>query len=353
MMLDLTPEAVQYLEQLGIPIHGTASAQSAAGRAAWRALHEQPLGDPAWFAQWQQRIPSGCGCHRKANDLLADYPPCYDSPEAWFAWTVEYHNAVNAKLSKPTMPIELARALWRDEPWIQPPIDSVVAVTSLSPLPHHREVQDRCLQSWRDFGLQIVAGNTREEITALRDAYPQVTFVAVSASRSFPRATPRVFDLIQAAADGPMLVINSDIEILGPQSRLLDLVARRQTAIGIRHNWETHRVDATIERWGYDAFLLYPEDVATLPDLDFAIGQPMWDWWIPVHLDSVGVSIEYLADPFLYHLAHAIHWDNASIAIGHGMLAAAYGLPADHSSLEQWRFARPHSILAEGRKPPG
>jgi hypothetical protein len=370
------PEVEQYLMKLfGLPNMGTRIYVEDQGRAAWRKLHSELLGTPEWFAKWQNWIPTGCGCRQGANDLLTLCPPRYDSPEDWFDWTVEYHNLVNAKLNKPAMPLGQARALWRDQPWIQPPIDHVVAITSLSPLPHHREVQQQCLQSWRDFGLRrVVSGNTADEIDSLKDQY-DVEFAVVQPSVAFSRPTPRVFDLLQLGS-GPMLLLNSDIEILGPQSRLLELVDDRQTAIGIRHNWDdkddghrlaaiatgsydrqvvddpadatanSRRIDATLERWGYDVFLLYPEDLTTLPNLDLGIGQPMWDWWLPVHLDLAGVSLEYLADPFFYHRKHSLHWDNSGLAIGRSILADAYGMPADHPSWEKWRFARPHSDRA-------
>jgi len=383
MSLHLIPEAIEFLHNLNARSPRLTQQFHNTGRAAWRKLHEQPHGTPEWFANWQKLIPTGCGCRQGANDLLTLCPPRYDSPEDWFDWTIEYHNLVNAKLSKPAMPLGQARALWRGEPWLQPAIDHVVAITSLSPLPHHREVQQQCLQSWRDFGLRrVVSGNTADEIDLLKDQY-DVEFAVVQPSVAFSRPTPRVFDLLQLGS-GPMLLLNSDIEILGPQSRLLELVDDRQTAIGIRHNWDdtedpvaasarmqtnavaasaqdadepsaawrqrlpanSRRIDATLERWGYDVFLLYPEDLTTLPNLDLGIGQPMWDWWLPVHLDSAGVLLEYLADPFFYHRKHSLHWDNSGLAIGRSILADAYGMPADHPSWERWRFARPHSDRA-------
>ena len=86
----------------------------AAGRAAWTALHSQHFGTPEWFeTKWKPLIPTGCGCQQGANDLLAQCPPRYDSPEDWFAWTVQYHNLVNVKLGKPTLTLDEARAIWR------------------------------------------------------------------------------------------------------------------------------------------------------------------------------------------------------------------------------------------------
>ncbi len=94
-----------------VEVHDT---QIAAGRAAWAALHSQHLGTPEWFeTKWKPLIPTGCGCQQGANDLLAQCPPRYDSPEDWFAWTCQYHNLVNVKLGKPTLTLNEARAIWR------------------------------------------------------------------------------------------------------------------------------------------------------------------------------------------------------------------------------------------------
>jgi hypothetical protein len=40
-------------------------------------------------------------------------PPDFTSPEAFFAWGVALHNAVNRKLGKPELTIEEARRIWR------------------------------------------------------------------------------------------------------------------------------------------------------------------------------------------------------------------------------------------------
>ena len=118
-MLD-PPEVQAFVESLfrGSQTARTVSDQSherdAAGRAAWAALHSQHLGTPEWFeTKWKPLIPTGCGCQHGANDLLAQCPPRYDSPEDWFAWTCQYHNLVNVKLGKPTLTLDEARAIWR------------------------------------------------------------------------------------------------------------------------------------------------------------------------------------------------------------------------------------------------
>lgn len=85
------------------------------GREAWRLLHECRLGSPDWLSQWKKKIPRGCGCYKNFEDMLVDLPPDYSSEQAWFAWTVAIHNAVNVKLNRPAVSMERADNLWRAE----------------------------------------------------------------------------------------------------------------------------------------------------------------------------------------------------------------------------------------------
>lgn len=88
-------------------------ALSFAGRQAWSKLHLQEHGSIDAIQRLKQSIPGGCSCRREADTILAAMPPVYDSPESWFEWTIAFHNAVNAKLGKPTVSLDRAYMLWR------------------------------------------------------------------------------------------------------------------------------------------------------------------------------------------------------------------------------------------------
>ena len=85
----------------------------AQGRFAWDKLHGYRGCDPQWLDIWQYLIPQSCNCKDGYQRILADMPPDYSSPEAFFAWGVALHNAVNKKLSKPEITIEEAYSIWR------------------------------------------------------------------------------------------------------------------------------------------------------------------------------------------------------------------------------------------------
>jgi hypothetical protein len=83
------------------------------GQFAWTKLHSYRGCDPQWLDIWQYLIPQRCDCKDGYQRILADMPPDYSSPEAFFAWGVALHNAVNKKLLKPEITIDEALSIWR------------------------------------------------------------------------------------------------------------------------------------------------------------------------------------------------------------------------------------------------
>jgi len=90
-----------------------------ASRQLWAELHSKQDPTPEWFAGWLARIPRfGCACRKDFEAIIEANPPRYDD---LFAWSVEAHNAVNAKLNKPIMSLEDAVKVWRTAPQSAPP----------------------------------------------------------------------------------------------------------------------------------------------------------------------------------------------------------------------------------------
>ena len=83
------------------------------GRFAWAKLHGYRGCDPQWLDIWQYLIPARCDCKDGFQRILKDLPPDHSSPEAFFAWGVRLHNAVNAKLGKPQITLDEAYSIWR------------------------------------------------------------------------------------------------------------------------------------------------------------------------------------------------------------------------------------------------
>ena len=552
--------------------HGTSikdhhAKRIAEGRRAWKKLHSIIHGTPELLGKWKKYIPPGCECRKKVEAILKYLPPCYDSPEAWFKWTVDFHNEVNVALGKPAISMDRAYMLWRgvmpsssgrrravitvangmefcevlavtrpymqayadlvdadfidldndteewgpmekfrvhdfaslydeilfvdadciitekcpnlfeqfvgdvvihddygllrslsiineersrvavrskteipvveaafntgvvltrknavdiwrrpttdigtsrfaEQVWIEGRINQMeidvrrlpheanwqywygkhskpaisfedgirdawivhaaasvqksallkkvashlsvgvpqpriglTVVTSMSLLPHHLSVQRRCLKSWLDMGLRVVSGNAYWEIDQLRSIYPEVEFFECKQSEAYDRPTSRVYDLMRLVP-GPILLMNSDIELHGSQSLLRSAVESGECLVGLRHNYELSIFEANLEQWGIDAFLLHPEVIPTFPELELAIGQTMWDWWIPIHLESINARMRWVGDPFFFHKTHPLHWKKESLETGRAMISELYGVENSFHGWQTWRKNR-------------
>ena len=89
-------------------VHNVESMITRTGPALWEDLHtcEEPNED--WLLVWESRIPCNqCRAWYFAWKL-ANPPRLND----WFAWSIELHNAVNAKLERAVWTIEQARERW-------------------------------------------------------------------------------------------------------------------------------------------------------------------------------------------------------------------------------------------------
>lgn len=260
------------------------------------------------LAAWRSKVPKGsCDCVTFLDKYTSD-PKTQPRFDDWFRWTFELRNAIRTqKLKLPAWDWSLALKEWRPHlAWgQQPEIEDFVAVTSLAP--HRFERQSVVLDSWKRFGLKIVSVNTYEECQTIKNDYPQVSGWVHCES---DRKTPRINSLLDISTNWgvPVLVINSDIEIHGDQARLIDLIKSRKSAIGVRHNYDSHPGESNQEMWGLDAFLVYPEQVLLIHRTDFAIGVPMWDWWLPWELNRIRAKCDWIEEPFFFHKNHQQAW---------------------------------------------
>lgn len=93
------------------------------GRAHWRKLHVFALEFAAglyditsakqWLAEWEALIPSlACSCGNHWQALMQLHPLPFDKPLEVFQWTVDRHNDVNVRLSKPSLSLQDASELY-------------------------------------------------------------------------------------------------------------------------------------------------------------------------------------------------------------------------------------------------
>ncbi len=210
-----------------------------------------------------------------------------------------------------------------------PPITDFVAVTSLSPSADRTARQRECLATWKAFGLSIVAVQSPAEIVAMQDLYPQVDDWVASDGEG----APRINELLNVAIDRdqPILIVNSDIEIRGAQSSLLDAITPGNMTSGVRHNYDRNWWQGKRERWGIDAFYVEPEAAKTFPLVDLRIGKPAWDYWVPFHCDRHGIASRWIGYGLFFHANHNQTWSKADIAEQVAKINRIYGAGVETS----------------------
>jgi len=196
-----------------------------------------------------------------------------------------------------------------------------VAVTSINPNPARWPRQLQCVESWLRIGLPVITVNTSEELDRLNLPAGVTGVVCNTLSAIYDRPTQLITSLSRAgAATGlPTLLINSDIEIHGPVECLeTALQASDKLTIGVRYNHHAGQARplAVREPSGLDCFLLSPAMLAAIPDAPFAVGKPVWDYWLPHAVRSQGHKFHWINEPLFFHESHTLGWSHAEWEIG-------------------------------------
>lgn len=97
----------------GKPVKRPRTDPASWGPGKWRELHERPdkapelAGEGAWLERFGKSLPCP-ECQAHLMEWVREYPPKLESADAYFAWTVELHNAVNRRVGKSEYSLEMA-----------------------------------------------------------------------------------------------------------------------------------------------------------------------------------------------------------------------------------------------------
>ena len=217
------------------------------------------------------------------------------------------------------------------------PIDEFVIVTSLSTYSTHLLTQPISLQTWKNSGLTIYSVNTKDEIEFLQNDYPEIDhwIECDDVSKLFAVPSQKINNLLNVSLDinKPIILINSDIEINASKEILNSF-----PSIGIRKNYSKYKSMSEIENEGIDIYLLTPEIISNIPQSDFAIGRPFWDYWLLYHLEQMIPEINILNNSF-YHKKHPVQWNKSECDIGFYYMRDQYNIPVDFNWIK-WRRSK-------------
>lgn len=307
---------------------------------AWRVIHQRfancieagswnAESEKAWYEEtWKPLIP-GCGscrAHWAELEKLIDWTTAQTAYDSLYV----LHNRVSREFAnKPEISREYCDALYLQQPSLD---DCVVAVTSLAP--NRFERQNECLNSWKRFGLSIIA--VQSELDDVSQ-YPQLSEVVRIGN---PSPAPSVSQMLCVARGKPVLLINSDIEIHGKQS-LLRTAIEAGSVIGLRHNYNRHWWLSTRDQWGFDAFVVHPEKVRQIEPQAFQIGKPWWDYWLADQLRTDAHT--FIAEPLFFHRDHEATWTDADWEFYGDEFAKIHGRKYSRKDVAEFRSQFPYA----------
>jgi hypothetical protein len=198
---------------------------------------------------------------------------------------------------------------------------------------HRFERQSFCVRSWQRLGLPIIAVQCDTQIDQLSEMFAGLgvewTTMPARPNAWFRPHLARVADHIKHTADGPILLINSDIEIRDTQQQFADQWCGddADTLIcGVRLDHPRGSYRSSMHPYGIDAFRITPAMAETLPDDGLVIGSPGWDYWLPWRISQLGYKVR-AAKSQLMHETHEMGYGRDAVDIAHQMMLDRFGVP--------------------------
>jgi len=187
--------------------------------------------------------------------------------------------------------------------------------------------QIHCLNSWRDHQVTLVQHESEKEfVDAFFPDYP--IFYHGGPKRTLIIEYMKVIQELNKTS----VLINSDIELAGPL--FWEDVPDKTLQLGIRHNY-SHKSPPSPEKWGFDAFRLTPAMAATVKDIGFQIGIPVWDYWMVHHFDKLGYKLQASKLPIFLHESHPLNWTPEQHKEGYVIMKKQLGI--NKRTLQKWR----------------
>ena len=184
-------------------------------------------------------------------------------------------------------------------------------VTSFAP--SRIERQQACVSSWAKITDDIVAVQSPGETEHFQPLFPSIRFVETDRVGDLygrPKNV-RISAIMEQCVDAPILIINSDIEIIQPKEKFdaaWNHVKDKVLKVGVRWDLDVPTGQSGLMKWGIDIFRITPEMPALLTDIGMTIGCPGWDYWLPYVLWHEGYKIDTVKERVFVHEIHERGW---------------------------------------------
>ncbi len=198
--------------------------------------------------------------------------------------------------------------------------EPVAVITSIAPT--RIEVQQRAVQSWIDRGFEVMSLNVQEEIDRLTSDFPGVNFIRAKRDGRKRLGKPYVYinDMLSALRQSGRRVvgvINSDI-ILRTDERLNHLLCREADgSLLYGSRIDIDRIEDETGCYyhrGFDLFFMDRDLIKNIPDNNFMLGMPWWDYWFACLMLAKGVQVKRIDNPGAFHLWHKPNYSKDNMA---------------------------------------
>jgi len=211
----------------------------------------------------------------------------------------------------------------------EPNYRQISIVTSIAP--HGIDNQRLAIASWRAHGFRAVSLNSKEEIAILQPSFPDIEFMPVKRDARKSYGKPFVYfddflSYLHDHDDRICGIVNSDIHLISHHALLsyFSREAKNGLVFGSRIDVDSlANLQGKMYHMGFDFFFFDRKLLDIYPPEEFCIGQPWWDYWMPIVALGKSIPVKRLMTPIAFHLNHAINW-NPSIRTHLGMVMAKY-----------------------------
>jgi len=181
-----------------------------------------------------------------------------------------------------------------------------------------REHYRACLQSWCDHGFQIVSINSADEAKSDIEVEFHIQRLEAQRDARLLCGKPLVYfsdfmSLIYDHADGPIAIINADIEMdfTADDLNRISTLQRGTFICERRRDYQNgDKGKSTPYSGGFDFFALHRDDLPLMFNTELVFGMPWWDHYFPVALLARNFQHIHLGrQSSIYHLDHDERWD--------------------------------------------
>jgi hypothetical protein len=174
------------------------------------------------------------------------------------------------------------------------------------------EPQNEAMVSWSKY-YKVYSVNPVDEIEIGKEKFPFINFIESDNIFNYNNKKliklNGILDSIKLTNCEYCCIVNSDI-ILKKKIEKKHL----KSDLLISTRWELDDINHTTQKTypfdaGYDIFLFEKSLIDIFYNKNYVIGMPWWDYWIPLIAIKLGLKVDHVKNPIIFHRTHPTNYD--------------------------------------------